>query len=1020
MRKEIPLTRRFQEITKDSVADETESFRALLGYSKQKVWADLGKRYRTVILADAGAGKTFEMERQARYLREQGLKAFFIRIEDIAANFAESLEIGTPNEFSLWRQGQEEAWFFLDSIDEARLEDPRAFQNAIKQFASAIHDGTHRAHICISSRPYAWRATLDREMLEEHLPHPKRKQTDFDTNPSKHSLVQKSNNRQNEKPASESDELAIYWLCPLDRSDIGFYANHVGVSEIEDMLNAIERLDLWSMAERPFDLDDLLDFWTTNKSFSNRLDILRSGIRRRLEEIHPDRGDRQPLSINRALDGAQQLAAAVVLSGQPGIQVPEGLHNKIGLKAEEVLESWEPEDIHALLGRGLFNDAIYGAVRIRHREVRDLLTAEWFHNMLKDGAPRHKIEALIFTEQYGAQVIRPRLRPILPWLILFDDAIRDKALAISPEIAAEGGDTSMLAFKERRQILHGMVDQIVKQEDDRNGRHTSAIARIASADLESDAKTLIAKHATNDDAIFFLGRFVWQGKLAACLPLLEAIACNSKRGIYARIGATRAVATVGTENQRNDLWRKLIGLNEPFQRRLLDELIDTVKPDFATVDLLIQTLVVLEPYKRYEASGLSQSLLEFIDRIEASNQAEQLDCLLRLTRKANELLECEPHIEPGECRVSTEYGWLLPIALHAAEKIIQARSASSFDSAVVAILLKAPKARYWAGSEFGEDELQLGNAVAGWSDLNDALFWASIDEARASLNRKTGERLTDDWQVSWFNHYWQLDADAFERVIKWISDRENLDDRLVALSSAFRIYSANDRPKLLLVKLKQAVSAEAELKTQLNLLVKPPISEENKEWQQQQKLWKRRHRERELKKAKSRAAYVAELKADPDRVRNPKKLKLGEWSGDQYSLLRIIEGEGISSDSRTRCANWQALIPEFGEQVALAYRDAALTYWRVYRPSLGSEGANTRSTPYAQNFALGGLSIEADEQPNFLHNLTLSDSKHALRYFICELNGFPPWFERLYNAFSKRRFYYCLAGTSLGIANRDA
>jgi hypothetical protein len=628
MRKEIPLVRRFQEITKDTVADEADSYRLLAGLSKQNDWAQLNKRYRTVVLADAGAGKTFEMQRQAQHLHDQGLKAFFIRVEDIDANFAGSFEIGTSHQFSQWLQGQEEAWFFLDSVDEARLDAPETFEKAITQFGLAIHDAMHRAHICISSRPYAWRPNLDRQVLERLLPHDKTGSTESNIYPSSVAAIQKINrSARGNLEISDVQALSVYWLCPLNSHDVHIYANHRGVSDIHDMLDAIERQDLWSMAERPFDLKELLDFWKTHKSFSSRLEILRSGIISRLKEIHPDREERQPLILDKALEGARQLAAAVVLTGQPGIQVPEAQHNKIGLDATAVLKDWSLTDIKALLSRGLFNDAIYGAVRIRHREVRDLLAAEWFHNMLKDGAPRHQIEALIFTEQYGAHVIRPRLRPILPWLILFDDAIRDKALALSPEVAVEGGDIAMLSLIERRQILHGMVDQIVKQEDDRNGRHNSAIARIASADLESDAKKLIAKHTNNDDAIFFLGRFVWQGKLVACLPLLEAIACNSKRGIYARIASTRAVATVGTETQRNDLWRTLIGLDEPFQQRLLDELIDTAKPDLAAVDLLIKTLSVLEPHKKYDATGLSQSLHEFIDRFEISNQPDLVDCL---------------------------------------------------------------------------------------------------------------------------------------------------------------------------------------------------------------------------------------------------------------------------------------------------------------------------------------------------------------------------------------------------------
>jgi hypothetical protein len=1001
----VPLARRFQKITKDADSDETESFRVLAGLSKQKVWVDLHLAYRTVVLADAGAGKTFEFEKQADQLHKQGHKAFFLRIEHIAADLNASFEIGTSDQFSQWLQSHDdEAWFFLDSVDEARLDDPRAFENAIECFAAAIHDAMHRAHICISSRPYAWRANLDRDMLKRLLPFAKKRQETAEPNLSSDLDRKKTKEHQAEKPdADDESELVVHWLCPLNRVDIRFYAGHRGVADLEDMLNAIERSDLWSMAERPFDLDDLVQSWRARESFSNRLEILRNGVRRRLEEIHPDRGERQPLRIDQALLGARRLAAAVVLSNQPGIQVPEGQHNSVGLNAEVVLESWLPSDIKALLSRGLFNDAIYGAVRIRHREIRDLLAAEWFHELLKAGAPRHKVEALIFAEQYGAQVIRPRMRPILPWLILLDEPIRNRTLKLHPEIAVEGGDVSRLPLPVRKRILRDMVAQIVQQEDDRNGRHNEAIARIASTDLESDAKELMAKHAGDDDAIFFLGRFVWQGKLVACLPQLGAIASDPKRGIYARIAATRAIATAGTKVQRNDLWQKLLRLSELFQRRLLVELIDTAKPDYVTVDMLIQTLAELEPHERYESTGLSQSLHDFVDRFEITKKTEQVDSLFRIIKKLNELLACEPHIEPKKCLISKEKRWLLPIALHAIKNLIQIRSKVSFDPVVTAILLKAPTVGVWSDYESNDHELELGKAVADWPELNDFLFWASVTETRAEIYLEKGEHLTDDWKVSWQGHYWQLDTDSFTRVIKWVSDKEISHDRLVALSRAFRIFSSNDRSQPLLAKLKQVASTEAVLKARLNCLLKPPISKDEKKWKQEDEQRKRRQRERELKETGVRTAWIAELQADPERVRYPKKLKLGEWSNDQYWLLRDIEDKG-KSGNRTRGADWRAVSPEFGEQVARAYRDAAVAFWRTYSPGLGSEGFNTNSTPYAQNFALAGLTIEANEEPNFPHNLTLAEAQHALRYFVCELNGFPSWFERLYDAFPEQAF----------------
>jgi hypothetical protein len=82
------------------------------------------------------------------------------------------------------------------------------------------------------------------------------------------------------------------------------------------------------------------------------------------------------------------------LTGQAGINVPDIAPTKPGIDAEAILADWEPQDVRALLERGIFNDIIYGAVRFRHRDVRELLAAEWFDELLKSGNSRHSIESL--------------------------------------------------------------------------------------------------------------------------------------------------------------------------------------------------------------------------------------------------------------------------------------------------------------------------------------------------------------------------------------------------------------------------------------------------------------------------------------------------------------------------------------------------------------------------------------------------------------------------------------------------
>lgn len=134
-------------------------------------WRELEEHYRVLVLADPGAGKTFEAKDRATKLREKGAKAFFIRIEAIDAAFEGAFEVGTTEEFDEWLASEGEAFFFLDSVDEAQLGTPRALEDAIRVFGARIKVARERARIIITSREDAWQALSDRTLVEQYLPH---------------------------------------------------------------------------------------------------------------------------------------------------------------------------------------------------------------------------------------------------------------------------------------------------------------------------------------------------------------------------------------------------------------------------------------------------------------------------------------------------------------------------------------------------------------------------------------------------------------------------------------------------------------------------------------------------------------------------------------------------------------------------------------------------------------------------------------------------------------------------------
>ena len=984
----VPLERDFSEVSQTQSASDEHGIPSDWGYPPFKQWSDIEEGYRSVILGEAGAGKTFEMLARARYLEKQGRPAFFIRIEDIDTDFEQAFEVGCAESFQLWLRSQEEAWFFLDSVDEARLNNPRHFKKAIQRFAARINNARLRAHIVISSRLSAWRPQTDRQLIERYLPFPKTK------------AEPKGEMQQLFQPAEQSENTQrVYVLRPLDKGQIHSFAGHRLAPPVDNLIDELERLNLLGLAGRPFDLEGILIQWASDQELGGRTDLLRNNIETRLIESDPDRSTRQPLSLAKAREGARILAVAVILTGKRGIRIPENTYDHKGIDAQLVLSDWDPGDIEILLQRPVFDGIIYGAVRFRNREVPELLAADWFRELLANGNARHAIEILIFREQYGHQFIAPRLRPILPWLLLDDENIRRRAVAIHPAIAVEGGDPARLPLQERRRILVEVVEQIVQEKD--AGPDNSAIALIAQTGLTEITLALINRYADNDDAIFFLGRLVWQGKMLECVPLLLDIAADPDRGIYARIAAARAVVTCGTTTQQRELWSALLTADDELPQELFVELAEGAIADSKSVQLILESIDKLPAYRPYRTTRLRKALHGLIRRLPRPHEAAADQPLAELVRGIGAFLDRLPHIERRHCHISKDFAWLLDPAIHAVERLVSARSKAAMEDYAIAIMLKNSIARSWPVPDAGHYEHCLREFVPDWPRMNAVLFWKTVQAARPRLENE-GKALDNFLQVQYPRPDWSFGPSYLPRVLEWTKAREREDDRLVALSVAFDIYAEAGRSAESLEQLREAVAGNAALEARLEQLLNPTVPEAEIERQKKSLERKRDQEEQTRNREQVRAEWIARLKDNPDHVRNPPGLQSSELSNDQCWLYREVEGDGERTN-RAEGADWKSLIDEFGMEVAIAYCDAAMKYWRQYTPGLRSEnpgiqpdGSSGIVITIFQLFAMAGLEIEAQEAQGFPEDLSESEVRHALRYTTLELNGFPSWLEAMY------------------------
>jgi hypothetical protein len=524
----------------------------------------------------------------------------------------------------------------------------------------------------------------------------------------------------------------------------------------------------------------------------------------------------------------------------------------------------------------------------------------------------------------------------------------------------------------------------------------SAIERIAAPDLATDALALLKQYRDNDDVIFFLGRLVWQGEMASCASALFDIAADTSRGRYARIAAIRGVMAVGNEALTDSLWKTIAADPGPLDRAVFSELVDWAAPTTVGVALVLRTLAHVAPHERFSGTGLSNSLHRFVDKLPVMADATEDHPLGQLVEGLAGFLDRGPFVERGECHVSEEFVWLMPVALHAVDRLVAARSAQALTPTAIGVLCNLPALRFWRGGDVNDYKNALDTNVPRWPELNDLLYWKSIEVCRAHRAAK-GETLTDDWPMAYLGHFWRFGAEDFERCLEWVTAKGG-DDRAVALSRCLQIYADANRPSAWLAPLRAAVNDNAALAATLEARLDPKPSPAMVSMDAENRRWKRESETHERKQKKDRSDWVRALVANPDRVLHPAGLQPGEFSGDQYHLLASVMSDGVTT-SHEDGANWRKLIPEFGEPVARAFRDAAIAHWRAYRPTLRSEGGETGSTPYSLIFAMTGLAIEAAEDSAFAQRLTEEEARHAFRYVTWELNGFPVWFETLYRAF---------------------
>ena len=481
-RKPIQLNRCFHEM-KDGDADQSGSVEhgslAGLGLVKGETWDQILGHGCVVVLGEAGTGKTTEFRQRCALLAVDCRAAFFVTVEDLAARgLDESFGSTDATRFSTWKSSGDRAYFFLDAVDEARLNNQR-FTTALRRLERALGSDLARASVLISCRVSDWRAHSDRATVEATLypaivrdgdnqpparasassqdvemeslrggpPIPPRETSHVDSEadaPNGVGVALASSAKTTAVVAQQA--VKVYTLAPLDHAQVELLAADLGVSDGAVFADAVKRAAAHAYLDRPRDVEWLAGYWLQHHAIGSLTDLIVNDVREKLTEKDPDR--RPSLSSAKANSAAEALAGLAALERRSTFLLPDG-----ELDAQRVASSVDPcrwlpdltrQELCELLTLPLFDEATYGRVRIHHRSVAEYLAARWLQTLLDNGLSSREVEDLLLRRGSDGPVVPRELVAIAAWLAGTNTQIRARLLEVAPTVLLEGGDPNKL------------------------------------------------------------------------------------------------------------------------------------------------------------------------------------------------------------------------------------------------------------------------------------------------------------------------------------------------------------------------------------------------------------------------------------------------------------------------------------------------------------------------------------------------------------------------------------------------
>ena len=972
----IELNRRFRKLDLKEKTEETafESYTAILsGIKSGFSWDDLLKEGRVVILGEAGSGKSWELRERVKLLSNRGAFAFFIRLDQLVDQELRTLwDADEQNRFKRWKQSNDFAYFFLDSVDEAKFRKISDFHTTLQRFRNEVgSDSILRSKIFLSSRISEWQPSSDEFEFQRLFPlAPIEKRMGDD--------LSKKTDAPKEYPL-------VVHLEPLERDQVKIFASAKGVSNVQEFEKALDDAFAWEFACRPLDVADLIAFWNEKGRIGSLTELIEFDVSSKLRS----RSDRVelPLSEEKKREGAEWLAAASVLSRKFSFAVPEdGSADTDSLNSLACLPAqWSADEARALSNRAIFDSAVYGHLRFHHRRVGEYLAAKWITARLEHGCPQIELENILVETVRGRKVLRPASRPIAAWLCYgneqWNDFVRGLVIATDPRIHLKYGDPANLSIDYRRSILNALAGLSKNRQRIWIESTPDCLTRLASSALSPD----IAAHISNRDlATDFrteLLDIVRHGRLVSCVDAAISIIASPAESAELKSHAALAVGAMEDAQILARLFQTVDQLSS-IPNYLCTSVVQTLYPKSISSGQLVRLLTKTGTVREFGAD-LPYFLKAHLQKVLTPQEAGAFLKLLI------DLAKTPPLRSRGDktLQVSNQFWWLGKIIPTVAEILLEKKTLVTEEVETIAQALQ------WIGDfreswSFDRDDIGELNAKSlSHVAVRQCYTWRIAAKFRDEHKKEPAMAI----QLFDYHEVIKLCPTDFTWLIEDVCKQTDQNNQLLALHFAIEIWDASGRKLTMRWHLRRASRGSPSLRAAFRQSAYTsslfPIK----------RFWYSRIR---FKYGK----WWWRRKFDS-------VIKCWRWIRNQYVLLRhirqiesgkrldmlnfLLHEANEKNSSHWTVETWSGLEKKRLKLLTRATKRGCMAAWRGYSPPLPHEKPERNRTTFGVLIGLTGLKVEFEENPGTFSNLTEKEAEIATRYAMDELNGFPVWFESL-------------------------